>query len=182
MKHSKEELQESILYFAKKYNKGDSYTRLMCDTTLPSIVKMIIYDMFLKGFDYAFETNGAYEAYQIILDYSREMDEKGFVEFATSPIPKEIHYDDLGIAIGDYNTERWLNEFLSNDSKYVKVSSQLVITALRVRIKNSPILLKKVKVTVGKDRDLLKIDEYGRIENNEIMTDYMSNYFLKLWD
>lgn len=91
MKATKKQLESSILFFAKLFNKEDNYKALMSTTihaTLPELVKMIVYEMFLQKYDpnawmqlrikSLIEEN---RNYLIIHEYATELNEKGFVTF-----------------------------------------------------------------------------------------------------
>ncbi len=91
MKSTKQQLESSILFFAKLFNKEDNYKALVFgDTraTLPELVRMIVYEMFLQKYDpnawmqlrikSLIEEN---RNYLIIHEYATELNEKGFVTF-----------------------------------------------------------------------------------------------------
>lgn len=82
MKQSKKEVEEAILYFGEKYDKLDAYKALLNDKcSLPSLSRMIIMELFLREF--AFTNKDKFDClhYRVILDYSKELEKIGFVEF-----------------------------------------------------------------------------------------------------
>lgn len=82
MKESCDELVNSILYFAKKYDKYDNYVALMqLNSGFPKIVEMIVYEMFLNHFNSYYCDTDDYSQYSIIIRYATELKEYGFVTF-----------------------------------------------------------------------------------------------------
>ena len=85
MTESKEEVLDSIVIIANHLNLP-SYSNLISSIgwTLPELVKMIVYDMFLKKFSYddaARQSNEFFKAFAIVECYARELEKNGFVEF-----------------------------------------------------------------------------------------------------
>lgn len=78
---NKEELKESILYFAKKYDKEYVYTWLTESVQFPELVKMIILLMFENKFNYYHCSDVDYDNYKRIFDYQTEMSKTGYYEF-----------------------------------------------------------------------------------------------------
>lgn len=78
---NKEELKESILYFAKKYDKEYVYTWLTESVQFPELVKMIILLMFENKFNYYHCSDEDYDNYKRIFDYQKEMSKTGYYEF-----------------------------------------------------------------------------------------------------
>ena len=84
MNYSKKEVVDAILFFAELYNQKVNYQALLHScTSFPKIVEMIVYDMFIEGFDYSTtDINGEeYKNYIILLLYCRELRQEGFVKF-----------------------------------------------------------------------------------------------------
>ena len=85
MTESREEVIDSIVMIANhlnlpSYNKFVTYV----GWTLPELVKMIVYDMFLKKFSYddaSRQSHEVFKAFAIIECYARELENNGFVEF-----------------------------------------------------------------------------------------------------
>lgn len=77
----KQNLKDSILYFAEKYGKGDVYAHLIETTPLPELVKMIVLLMFEEAFNYYLAIDENYKHYRVIFEYQRELSKKGYVEF-----------------------------------------------------------------------------------------------------
>lgn len=82
MESTKEELVEAILFFAEKYGLRRNYEFLiMSKITLPELVKMITYEMFLNRFTPPQLVEKDHEKYGLILNYAKELNEKGWVDF-----------------------------------------------------------------------------------------------------
>lgn len=82
MEATKEELVEAILFFAEKYGLRRNYEFLiMSKITLPELVKMITYEMFLNQFNPFQLVQKNYEKYELILHYAKELNKKGWVDF-----------------------------------------------------------------------------------------------------
>lgn len=86
MNISKDQLEEAILYFARIYGLEKNYQAILSMRTgLPKVVEMIIQEMFLQELKPSTDTSRCapktYESYKIILEYSKELREKGYVEF-----------------------------------------------------------------------------------------------------
>ena len=78
---SKKQLTEAILTMANTVGRGEVYSTLLKQTTLPELTKMIIYEMFLNEFLYYNCEDDLYSAYRLILNYCLELEQKGYVEF-----------------------------------------------------------------------------------------------------
>lgn len=78
---NKDELKESILYFAEQYGKEDVYTWLIESVPFPELVKMIVLLMFENEFNpcNCFPKDSI--NYRTIFDYQTELSKKGYVEF-----------------------------------------------------------------------------------------------------
>lgn len=82
MKVTKGKVQESVLYFAKQYGFEDNYKALFSNYNgLDSTVKMIIYEMFLNGFNSYHCSDEDYVQYRILLEYCTELRKVGWVDF-----------------------------------------------------------------------------------------------------
>ena len=80
MKASKEQLENSILFFAKLFNQEENYKALMdVYTSTPKIVEMIVYDMFLQKFNSYHCTDDQYDQYKLIHEYATELKQNGWV-------------------------------------------------------------------------------------------------------
>lgn len=90
MKSNKKKIQDSILFFANKYKLSENYKALINISTLPEIVKMIIYEMFLNKFNFYNCTDDEYKHYKLLLEYSEELNKNGCVKF-----------DEIEFKIGD---------------------------------------------------------------------------------
>lgn len=74
-------LIESILFLSVYVDKEQSYKELVKNISLPELTKMIVYDLFLKEFDYKNCNDYLYEAYSVVLKYSTEISNNGYVNF-----------------------------------------------------------------------------------------------------
>ena len=79
MENTKKELTDAILYLADQYDlKG--YKELI-DGSPPTLVRIIVYDLFVLGFNEYDCTAESFEAYILIRNYARELKQNGFVKF-----------------------------------------------------------------------------------------------------
>lgn len=82
MKCSKKEVENAVLFFAKVYNKDANYKAIMeTHASLPKIVEMIVYEMFLQKFNSYYCSDEQYEQYKIIHEFATELKQKGWVDF-----------------------------------------------------------------------------------------------------
>ena len=82
MKHSKKQVENAILFFGKTFGQEANYKALIeTYTSIPKIVEMIVYEMFLQKFNSYFSTDEQYEQYKIIHEYATELKQKGLVDF-----------------------------------------------------------------------------------------------------
>lgn len=85
MKGTKEQVEEAILHFADRYGLKNNYQALMNNdygtATLPEVVKMISYQMFLNQFSPFQLAEKNYQKYELIHQYALELNEKGRVDF-----------------------------------------------------------------------------------------------------
>ena len=81
MEYTKEDVQEAIITIAKKFNLKESYSFLINEATLPELIKMIVYKMFVEEFSRTKCSLEESKAYDIILEYARELSRIGFVTF-----------------------------------------------------------------------------------------------------
>lgn len=82
MEYTKDELYDAILDVAKSLNIKKSYKILIDEhINTPSLVKMIVYDMFVYEFDYTSCSPKLYTSYNIILEYTKELQCIGYVNF-----------------------------------------------------------------------------------------------------
>jgi hypothetical protein len=81
MEHTKDELIEAILVFVKKYGTVNNYLPLIKEYGMYSVVKEIVYDMFLNDFNTLKHSKDEIKAYKIILEYCKEIKETGFIEY-----------------------------------------------------------------------------------------------------
>lgn len=80
MKHSKEQVENAILFFAKTFGQEENYKALMSVYSgTPKIVEMIAYEMFLQKFNPYLCTDEQYEQHKIIHEYATELKQNGFV-------------------------------------------------------------------------------------------------------
>lgn len=82
MKYTKNNVEEAILGLAELVNLKTNFKAIIdSNENLPKIVELIIYHLFIYKFDYRSCTPLMYEYYNIILEYSLELQSKGFVNF-----------------------------------------------------------------------------------------------------
>lgn len=82
MEASKSELVDAILSIAQLFKIKKNYRAVLDSyTSLPKIVEMIIYDMFVYNFDKNNCTEEHLKNYELIHRYSTELREKGYVSF-----------------------------------------------------------------------------------------------------
>lgn len=80
MKASKEQVENAILFFAKKFNQEENYTALINSRpVMPKIIEMIVYEMFLQKFNSYLCTEEEYQQYSIIYEYVIELKQIGWV-------------------------------------------------------------------------------------------------------
>ena len=80
MKSTKKELENVILYFAEKYGQEKNYRAIIeSNTTMPKLIQMIVYDMFLNKFNSYYCSDEDYENYKIIHEYVNELHINGYV-------------------------------------------------------------------------------------------------------
>jgi hypothetical protein len=81
MEYTKEELKKAIIVIAEKYNINHSFYGLFLGNSMPEMVKLIVYEMFVKEFSIVNCSLEEINAYDIILLYAKELKEIGFVTF-----------------------------------------------------------------------------------------------------
>lgn len=77
----KQSLEDSILFFVKKYDKEDVYINLFKTVPFPELVKMIIILMFDNKFDIYSSSDEEFHHYKIIFFYRQELNRVGYVKF-----------------------------------------------------------------------------------------------------
>lgn len=81
-KLNRKDLENAILFFAKLYEKEDNYKALMeTYKSLPKLVELIVYEMFLNKFNSYYCSDEEYKNYGLIYEYSSELSKNGFVSF-----------------------------------------------------------------------------------------------------
>ena len=82
MEASKEQVEKSILFFAKMYGQENNYKELMKSYSgTPKIIEMIVYEMFLQKFNSYYCSLEEYGQYSIIHEYAKELKENGWVVY-----------------------------------------------------------------------------------------------------
>lgn len=74
-------LKNSILFFAKKYDKEDVYINLFKTVPFPELVKMVIMLMFDNKFDIYSSSDEEFHHYKIIFSYRQELNRNGYINF-----------------------------------------------------------------------------------------------------
>lgn len=77
----KSDLINAILFLSVYVDKEKGYIELVKNLKLPELVKMITHDLFIKEFDYRSCNDGMYEAYRLVLAYSKEISIYGAFNF-----------------------------------------------------------------------------------------------------
>lgn len=81
MKNTQKDVREAILILAEHVGKKPNYEYLVRDVDLPKLTNMIVYELFLIGFDSRSCSDILYAAYKIIHDYAKELSSEGYVSF-----------------------------------------------------------------------------------------------------
>lgn len=83
MEYTKKDVQEAVVTIAKMFNLEKNYLTLIeSGITLPELIKMIVFEMFVQDCSYAsFLSLEESNSYNIIFEYSRELKTIGFVTF-----------------------------------------------------------------------------------------------------
>ena len=105
MRNTQKDVENSILILAEKYGKRDSFECLIKTQSLPELIKIIVYEMFVNDFNSYFLTNEQdKDAYKLILQYSQELRKNGFVKFNTKYV---VDIDRNGVEIKPGDTIIW---------------------------------------------------------------------------
>lgn len=127
----KNDIENAILFFAKLYGKEKGYEAMLTlhTSTLPKLVEMITYELFLQKFCYYNCAEEQYNQYKIILEYATELAKNGFVEFNTlkehDMVITKIDWDGIskgsrGTIVHCYGNKGFEVEFYINGENYVK--------------------------------------------------------------
>ena len=83
MKATQTDVKNAILVIAKEFGLKNNYAVLIeiNNNTLPHLVELIVYDMFLHCFQSISCSEELYGYYQLILSYGTELKENGYVTF-----------------------------------------------------------------------------------------------------
>lgn len=84
MKSTQADLKASILLLAGTISGSHQrgYEVQLEQDSLPSVVKNLVYDLFVKGFNSYFEKDDdVFEAWTRVHEYTRELSAKGYVSF-----------------------------------------------------------------------------------------------------
>lgn len=82
MNYTKQQVINAVLSFAKKFDKEKSYVAIIeSGMELPRLIEMIVYEMFIQGFNSYFASDEDFNNHKIILDYAKELKQNGFVNF-----------------------------------------------------------------------------------------------------
>ena len=77
----KSDLINAILFLSVYVDNEKGYVELVKNLKLPQLVKMLTHDLFIKEFDYRTCNDGMYEAYRLVLGYSKEISLYGIINF-----------------------------------------------------------------------------------------------------
>ena len=80
---TREQFEKDILRLSEYVGKKPSFEIFINTKTpgLPKTVEMLVYELFIVGFDYRSCQNDLYYSYKNILDYSKELRENGSITF-----------------------------------------------------------------------------------------------------
>lgn len=82
MKKSQKEVNDAILFFAKKFNKEQAFISMFTFFTgITRIVEIIVYELFLNKFNPEDCTTEERFQYEIIFEYADELQRNGNVKF-----------------------------------------------------------------------------------------------------
>ena len=82
MNNTKNEVINSILFLAELYGNGKAYDWLInVWTNVPTLVDLMIKDLFVNKFSHYNCSSIEYKEYEILLEYSIELRDNGFVTF-----------------------------------------------------------------------------------------------------
>lgn len=86
MKNTKNELKQAILLMAKHFGQEPNFKALFSENSLPRMVEMIVYQMFMHSFDpnSSRTSDELYDAYKLIKEYADELKVNGSVSFTES--------------------------------------------------------------------------------------------------
>lgn len=77
----RQDIINAILFFAEKYGQKPNYEAILGYTVLPSVVKMIVYELFTEGFEFHKCSEEEEKHYRVLLNYSLTLKLNGFVNF-----------------------------------------------------------------------------------------------------
>lgn len=78
MELTKHDIHYAVKYFARLYDKYETYENLLEDESLPKVVQSIIFEMFVNGFNYQDCCDSTFNEYKILLEYSKEYSKNKF--------------------------------------------------------------------------------------------------------
>lgn len=80
---TKAQFEKDILTLAEYFGQKKVYEYHIEQHSpgLPRLVEMVAYELFIKQFDSRSCSQEIYESYRNVLDYTKELRNKGFVEF-----------------------------------------------------------------------------------------------------
>ena len=81
MKATKKDVQNSIMFFAKKFGHEEAYKVLVNTVALPELVRSIETKIFLYQFNFSDCNSEEYSNYMILFEYATELHSIGWVTF-----------------------------------------------------------------------------------------------------
>lgn len=81
MKSTQKEVRDAILLIAKSFGRGSNYEYLITSVTLPELIRMIAYEIFLNKFDPRSCKQELFDAYKLIHETATELQEVGYITF-----------------------------------------------------------------------------------------------------
>lgn len=86
MKESNKQVQNAVVKLSSLTGNQEFYRDLMEKESLPTIIRMIAYDLFVSEYYHPAETSDEmYSAYRTILEYANELKSNGYVVFSKRP-------------------------------------------------------------------------------------------------
>ena len=81
MKTNQQEIIDAILFLANEYDIKGYKELIKKNYNLPSLIRLIVYDLFLRGFNLYDCNEDSYTAYNLLRIYALELAIEGFVNF-----------------------------------------------------------------------------------------------------
>lgn len=79
MNFTRQEVISAISHFVILFGKSEIYKHLLEDEVLLKVVQKIVFEMFVRGFNYHECSLDTFKQYKVLLDYSKEYSKNEFV-------------------------------------------------------------------------------------------------------